>query len=126
MALLNVGAGGYSTIQSAVNASADGDTIVVNAGVYVEQVVVTGRSGLTIIAAAGAQVTIQAPADLNETARSSSDREIHSVFTATNSSGINLQNIDIDGRGAGAPSTKAAVPASQTSTASITATHRAG
>lgn len=102
MAILIVGAGGYSTIQSAVDASADGDTIVVAAGVYVEQVVVTGRNGLTIIAAEGAQVTIQAPADLNETARSSSDREIHSVFTATNSSGINLQNIDIDGRGAGA------------------------
>jgi Ca2+-binding RTX toxin-like protein len=102
MAILNVGAAGYSTIQAAVDASADGDTIAVAAGVYVEQVVVTWRNGLTIMAAAGAQVTIQAPADLLETARSSSDREIHSVFTAKDSSGIVLQDIDIDGRGAGA------------------------
>jgi Ca2+-binding RTX toxin-like protein len=102
MTILTVGAAGYSTVQSAVDAAADGDTIVVDAGIYVEQVVVAGRNGLTVIAAAGAQVTIQAPADLHETARSSSDREIHSVFTAINSSGIVLQDIDIDGRGAGA------------------------
>ncbi|HEX8645012.1 MAG TPA: calcium-binding protein [Allosphingosinicella sp.] len=102
MTILSVGAAGYSTIQSAVDAAADGDTIVVDAGIYVEQVVVTGRSGLTIRAADGAQVTIQAPADLHETGRSSSDREIHSVFAALNSTDIVLQNIDIDGRGAGA------------------------
>lgn len=64
MAILEVGPGGYGTIQLAVDAASDGDTIVVAAGVYVEQVVVNGRNNLTIVAAEGAQVTIQAPADV--------------------------------------------------------------
>jgi hypothetical protein len=42
-------------------------------------------------------VTIKAPADLNETARSSSAREIHAVFTVVNSTAVTLHNIDIDG-----------------------------
>jgi len=99
--ILIVGAGGYATIQLAVNAASDGDTIVVQAGTYVEQVVVTGRNGLTIVAEEGAAVTIRAPDDLVETARSSSDREIHSIFTATNSSAITLQDIRLDGHGVG-------------------------
>ncbi|HEX8193356.1 MAG TPA: hypothetical protein VF552_10700, partial [Allosphingosinicella sp.] len=102
MPVLTVGPGGFATIQEAVDASADGDTIVVSAGIYVEQVVVTGRSNLFIIAADGEQVTIKAPADVQETARSSSDREIHAVFTVVNSAAVTLQDIDIDGSGAGA------------------------
>ncbi|HEX8655486.1 MAG TPA: hypothetical protein VF693_09720, partial [Allosphingosinicella sp.] len=101
MPILKVGAGGFATIQLAVNASADGDTIVVDAGIYVEQVVVTGRSNLLIVAADGAQVTIKAPADVHETARSSSDREIHAVFTVVNGTAVTLQDIDVDGSGAG-------------------------
>jgi len=101
MPILKVGAGGFATIQLAVDASADGDTIVVDAGTYVEQVVVTGRSNLLIVAADGAQVTIKAPADVHETARSSSDREIHGVFTVVNSTAVTLQDIDVDGSGAG-------------------------
>lgn len=79
MSILVVGAGGFATIQLAVNAAQDGDTIAVEAGIYVEQVIVDDKDGLTIRAAVGAEVTIQAPADLVETARSSSDREIHAV-----------------------------------------------
>lgn len=101
MPFLTVGAGGYASIQLAVNAAADGDTIVVKAGTYVEQVVVIGRTGLTIVAEAGAQVTIRAPDDLLETARSSSGREIHSLFTAVDSSAITLQDIRLDGHGTG-------------------------
>ncbi|HEX8364016.1 MAG TPA: hypothetical protein VF603_01885 [Allosphingosinicella sp.] len=101
MPILKVGAGGFATIQLAVDASADGDTIVVDAGIYVEQVVVTGRSNLLIVAADGAQVTIKAPADVHETARSSSDREIHAVFTVVSSTAVTLQDIDVDGSGAG-------------------------
>ncbi|HEY0012047.1 MAG TPA: hypothetical protein VGB79_04255 [Allosphingosinicella sp.] len=101
MATLTVGAGGFATIQEAVEAAGDGDTIVVSAGTYVEQVVVTGRSNLLIVAADGEQVTIKAPADVHETARSSSDREIHAVFTVVNSTAVTLQDIDIDGSGAG-------------------------
>ncbi|HYJ31108.1 MAG TPA: calcium-binding protein [Allosphingosinicella sp.] len=101
MPILTVGAGGYATIQLAVNAAADGDTIVVKAGTYVEQVVVTGRNGLTIVAEAGAEVTIRAPDDLHETARSSSDREIHAIFTVVNSNAIELRDIKLDGHGTG-------------------------
>jgi Ca2+-binding RTX toxin-like protein len=101
MAILTVGIGGFATIQLAVNASGSGDTIIVSAGTYIEQVVVTGKTGLTIVAADGAQVTVRAPADLIETARSSSDREIHAVVTVVNSTGVTLRNLDIDGHGAG-------------------------
>ncbi|HEX8308279.1 MAG TPA: M10 family metallopeptidase C-terminal domain-containing protein [Allosphingosinicella sp.] len=98
---LLVGSGGFATIQDAVDAAHDGDTILVAAGTYVEQVVVDGFENLTIRAAAGAQVTIAAPADVVETARSSSDREIHAVFTVKGSTNVLLQGIDVDGRGAG-------------------------
>ncbi|HEX8641499.1 MAG TPA: calcium-binding protein [Allosphingosinicella sp.] len=101
MPILIVGAGGFATIQLAVNAAAAGDTIVIQAGTYVEQVIVDQKDGLTIRADAGAVVTIQAPADLVETARSSSDREIHAVFTVKGSLGVTLEDIGIDGRGAG-------------------------
>jgi serralysin len=99
--ILFVGAGGFTTIQAAVDASHDGDTILVAAGTYVEQVVVNNIDNLTIRALDGAQVTIQAPADVHETARSSSDREIHAVFTVKDSANVLLENIDVDGRGAG-------------------------
>ncbi|HEX8481415.1 MAG TPA: calcium-binding protein [Allosphingosinicella sp.] len=101
MATLFVGPGGYSTIQEAVNASADGDSIVIAAGIYVEQVTLDHRDNLTLRAAEGAQVTIQAPADLVETARSSGDREIHAVLTVLNSLNVTIDNVDIDGHGAG-------------------------
>ncbi|HEX9964218.1 MAG TPA: calcium-binding protein [Allosphingosinicella sp.] len=98
---LFVGPGGYSTIQEAVNASSDGDTIVIAAGIYVEQVILDDRDNLTLQAAEGAQVTIRAPADLVETARSSGDREIHAVLTVLNSLNVTIDNVDIDGHGAG-------------------------
>src|SRR6185295_18822301 len=93
--------GSFTTIQAAVDAAADNYTIEVGAGTYVEQVVVDNIDGLTIMAATGAAVTIQAPADLVETARSSSDREVHGVLTVKDSAGVVIDNIDIDGHGAG-------------------------
>ncbi|MGZ9062039.1 MAG: hypothetical protein ACXW2K_09015, partial [Allosphingosinicella sp.] len=99
--VLLVGSGGFATIQDAVNAAHDGDTILIAAGTYVEQVTVDNVDNLTIIAADGAQVTIKAPSDLVETARSSSDREIHAVLTAKDSLNLTIQNIDIDGDGRG-------------------------
>jgi len=99
--VLLVGSGGFATIQEAVDAADDGDTIIVADGTYVEQVTVDNLDNLTIRAADGAQVTIKAPADLVETGRSSSDREIHAVLTAKDSINLTLQNIDINGDGRG-------------------------
>ena len=45
--ILLVGNGGYATIQAAVNAAADGDTIEIAAGTYTEDVTITGKA-LTI------------------------------------------------------------------------------
>src|SRR4030095_8512566 len=96
-----VGTGGFATIQEAVDAAGDGDTIVVENGTYVEQVPVDAFTDLTIVAADGATVIIQAPADLVETARSSSDREIHAVLTVENSTNVVVEGIQIDGAGRG-------------------------
>ena len=98
---LLVGSGGFATIQDAVDAASDGDTIVIADGTYVEQVVVDDIDDLTIMAADGAQVTIKAPADVVETGRTSSDREAHGVLTVKNSLNVVIDNVDIDGDGRG-------------------------
>ncbi|MDB5693152.1 MAG: hypothetical protein JWO81_2215, partial [Alphaproteobacteria bacterium] len=98
---LLVGSGGFATIQAAVDASHDGDIILVASGTYVEQVVVDHHNNLTIKAADDAVVTIQAPADVHQTALTSGSREANAVFTVTNSTHVVLQNIDVDGHGAG-------------------------
>jgi hypothetical protein len=55
--ILIVGAGGYATIQAAVNAAQAGDTIVISGGSYVENVNVP-TNGLTIESASGATVIV--------------------------------------------------------------------
>jgi Ca2+-binding RTX toxin-like protein len=97
----DVSQGVFASVQAAVDAAQDGDRIVVGAGTYVEQVVVNNKDDLSIEAAPGADVTIQAPADVVETARSISGREIHGVFTVIDSANVTLTGIDIDGAGAG-------------------------
>jgi pectin methylesterase-like acyl-CoA thioesterase len=44
MTILTVGNGGYATIQAAVNAAVDGNTIEIAAGTYTEDVTITGKS----------------------------------------------------------------------------------
>ena len=52
----SAGAGAHTTIQAAVNASSDGDVILVHAGSYAEEVTVTARA-LTIVADGSVTVT---------------------------------------------------------------------
>ena len=99
--LLVGGNGGYATLQAAVNAAHDNDIILVASGTYDEQVTVNGKSGLTIEAADGATVTIGAPADVTQTAISTSGRAINAVVTVLNGSNVQIENITIDGHGAG-------------------------
>lgn len=91
-------AGTFSTIQAAVDAASDGYTILVSAGTYAEQVVVSGIDDLTIRGVGGA-VTIEAPASLVQTSTSSSGRETFAIVTVENSSNVILEDIDVDGLG---------------------------
>ena len=99
--LLVGGNGGFSTIQAAVNAAHDGDTILIATGTYDEQVTVTGLNNLTIEAATGANVTIGAPADLVQTATSSSGKQVNAVVTVNGGSNVTIENITVNGNGAG-------------------------
>jgi Ca2+-binding RTX toxin-like protein len=99
---LLVGSGGFATIQAAVNAAHDGDTILVAAGTYVEQVIVNNLDDLTIKAwPGGAQVTIEAPADVVQTATRGSGQGVEAVLTVLNSTGVTVTGIEIDGAGVG-------------------------
>ena len=63
MAVLTVGLGGtfdFSTIQAAVTAAANGDTISVAAGTYREQVTVDGKA-ITLQGAGRGQTIIESP-----------------------------------------------------------------
>ncbi len=94
-----VGAGGYPTIQAAVDAAGPGGIILVTAGTYVEQVDINGKTNLTITAVPGADVTIQAPADVVQNSTSSSGRANNAVVTVEDSTNIVIANITVDGDG---------------------------
>jgi len=92
--------GTFGTIQAAVNAAADNYTIEVGAGTYVEQVVIDNIDGLTIVAAVGAVVTIQAPADVVQTGTKASGQGVEAVVTVLNSADVTIDNINVFGHGA--------------------------
>ena len=90
--------GDFATIQSAVNAAAataSTDEVLIAAGDYAEQVIVSGSAGITLTGLG--DVNIIAPPDVGPTATSSSGRALNGVFTAVNSTNVVLNNIDIDG-----------------------------
>ena len=94
-----VGAGGYPTIQAAVDAAGPGGIILVTEGTYVEQVDINGKTNLTITAIDGADVTIRAPADVVQNSTSSSGRVNNAVVTVENSTNVVIANITVDGDG---------------------------
>ncbi|MGQ3357811.1 MAG: tandem-95 repeat protein [Phreatobacter sp.] len=95
---LLVGNGAFDSIQAAIKEAQDGDTIAIAAGTYVEQIIVDGLDNITFVAIGG-EVIIKAPIDVVETARSSSDREMHSVVTVLNGTNIVFNDITVDGDG---------------------------
>ncbi len=96
--ILLVGNGGFDSIQAAIDEARDGDTIAIAANTYVEQITVKNLNNITFVAVGG-EVVIKAPADVIETARSSSDREMHSVVTVLNGTNIVFNDITVDGDG---------------------------
>ncbi|MFN3857820.1 MAG: Ig-like domain-containing protein [Caulobacter sp.] len=89
-----VGAGGFATIQEAVDAAEDGDTIMIEAGTYREQVIVDGKS-ISIIAADGAVLEAPDHGDIV----SAGGR--FSILTAMNGANLTVENLTIDGRSQG-------------------------
>src|SRR6476659_6963149 len=98
-ATITVGVGtgyDYAHIQEAVDHAQDGDTIMVAGGVYAEQVLITGKTGITIEAVADATVEIVAPADVINTATSSSSRFLDGVVTVVDSNNVQLVDVKIN------------------------------
>jgi Ca2+-binding RTX toxin-like protein len=98
---LLVGNGGYATIQAAINAAGNGDTIVIAAGSYAENVVV--NKGVTLVGIG--EVTIQGTfASDNAVTGNLSDWLKTNSYTTTAGDGVTiaannvtLSNINIDG-----------------------------
>lgn len=87
----------FSTIQSAVDAASSGDEILVSSGTYTEQVTIDGMDDLTITGVG--EVTVRAPADVVETALSSTGRETHAVITVLNGDNVVISGMTVDGDG---------------------------
>jgi hypothetical protein len=92
--------GGYQTIQAAVDAAAGGETVLVAAGTYLEQVTVagSGKDGLAIEAAEGNAVVVTAPAALVATAQDPNNgRDIFGLVTVDGADGVSVKGITVDG-----------------------------
>ena len=102
--ILLVGNGGYATIQEAITAAENGDTILVAAGEYQEQLVIDGKD-ITIKDAGNGDVTILSPDDdnleVNATDANSSRPNKVAVVTITNGADVTLEGVTVDGNDQG-------------------------
>ena len=106
MTILTVGFGGtYSTIQAAVDAAVNGDTIEIAAGTYREQVTVTGKD-ITLHGAGTGQTIIESPdaASLvaNAIDTNSGRPNKFAVITVTDNADVTIEGLTVDGRDQGA------------------------
>ena len=98
--ILLVGNGGYASIQAAVDAAQNGDSILVAAGIYHEQVLVNGKT-LTLTGEPGA--IIEAPPTLvsSFTVSTSSTPNKFALIGVENGANVTIDNLTIDGQGSG-------------------------
>lgn len=98
-------ASSYTTVQSAIDAANDGDTVLIGPGTYDEQLTVNGFTGLDIeavdlVGGGKAAVTIEAP-DMTVSATASTGRDVNAVISVTNSTDVDISDITVDGAGQG-------------------------
>ena len=96
---LLVGKGGFATIQAAVDAAQNGDTILIANGEYTEQVDLVGKGDVTLMGESEGGVIVKAPATLtaNETDSWRPGRGIFAVIEVSNSTNITIKNLTVDG-----------------------------
>ena len=96
--------GPFPTIQAAVDAAQNGDTVQLGAGTFREQVTVTDKT-ITINGSGQGQTTIESPdaAGLasNTSYRGNNVYSIVGVKQTTSATGLTIQNLTIDGRNQG-------------------------
>ena len=93
-ATLTVGSGGtYATIQEAITAASDGDTISIEAGTYTETGQIIINKNLTIIGAGSSSTIIKPSADTG-----SSD-DSRGWFLVNSGKSFTLKNVTLDGSG---------------------------
>jgi Ca2+-binding RTX toxin-like protein len=95
---LLVGKGGFATIQAAVNAAQNGDTILIANGEYTEQVDLVGKGDIVLMGESEGGVIVKAPASLtaNET-DPWSGRSLFAVIEISNSTNVTIKNLTVDG-----------------------------
>jgi pectin methylesterase-like acyl-CoA thioesterase len=97
-----VGTGGdFQTIQAAINAATNGDTIEIAAGTYREQVTVNGKD-ITLHGAGSGQTIIEAP-DANLLVSNASDPNAtrptkYAVVTIKGDADVTIEGVTVDGR----------------------------
>lgn len=90
----------YPTIQSAVNASAPGDTISIAPGSYSEQVVVT-TSNLTITGSGSSSTIIQPVSVVANSTSLITGNPIAAIVLVDGASGVTIEHLAVDGGFAG-------------------------
>jgi pectin methylesterase-like acyl-CoA thioesterase len=116
--ILTVGPSGqFNSIQAAIDAASAGDTIQVEAGTYSEQLVIDGKSNLTIEAAAGENVIVEMVASpvFTATAAEANGRDRTAVVTIKDSTGITVHGIEVDGNGLANAMASGKIPTSKAS-----------
>jgi hypothetical protein len=94
----------YSSIQEAVNAAANGHTILISAGIFREQVTVSDKD-ITIQGAGAGQTIIESPDAaslvISATDSNSSRPTKYAVITVTNNADVTITGVKVDGRDQG-------------------------